>query len=943
MADRLAAGWHLAAAGPVLFAYDPSPFFTRSYLMNRRSFLAAALVAVTVLVAAPPGAQSAETKQSPAKTPQAWTLDEALGQLQFNPDDVYLQYVAMQLARNAKRTDEVARQIESLTWRRAPLGPQANRRVDLFDLFTGALAVQESLQLDSMRGREDDWIPHAADPARNTVKVSSLTGPTVKSHPWGKMLAAQTVTGNKPAVSPLSLYVPEDQYYVEFRTLTKLLETAEAGDLWGDHLFLQTAKSAQTHRAADRIKGQLAMQTDPLTRPFYDMVVNEVVLTGSDLYFREGTDITMIFQIKQPEVFRARMDGFLEAAQKSRNDAVRSTGKVLGVEYVSVTTPDRAISAYSAYPKPDIHVRSNSKVALERVLAAIDGKQGTSRLGETTEFKYIRTLMVRGDKREDGFVYLSDPFIRRVVGPEQKLTERRRLLCYNHLRMIGHGAMLFHTQFGRAPKSLEEIVESGCAPAPFATAAPARAGKDALFCPCGGAYSLSDDGAAGVCSYHGHAQQLLPCLEIPQQRVTEKESQEYQQFLAQYSNYWRRYFDPIAIRIQVSPKQYRAETIILPLIDNSIYSGLAMALGGEVEPLDALPVPKRNIFSVAVRINKEPLLKNFEPLHGLLRDLSSAGITQRPGAVTIDDFLRKGIGNQVGLHVYDAVPMFDLNMPLLMGESLRWFGGAGGGSFRDEVFIGSFLIGSLNAPVYAAIPVKDAKVVDKFLDELDASLAALARRRETGGFLNVDHDYYKVPLPGADQRIRCYAIGIGPVKWRVFFARLGDGLYLASKQFVLEDLAALADGKKPADTGPEAHAMVRIRPDHWKEVLPEYRLGWEENARQACLNNLGPMSSVARAMAAAGTPAGPAADVGKQADRLHAVHFFCPDGGKYEVSADGKDVTCSVHGSAAAPKQLAAPAPNSPTGKLMKQFAGATAQLTFLEDGLHAIVTIDRK
>ena len=36
-------------------------------------------------------------------TAQAWTLDEALGQLELNPDDAYLQYVALQLARNERR------------------------------------------------------------------------------------------------------------------------------------------------------------------------------------------------------------------------------------------------------------------------------------------------------------------------------------------------------------------------------------------------------------------------------------------------------------------------------------------------------------------------------------------------------------------------------------------------------------------------------------------------------------------------------------------------------------------------------------------------------------------------------------------------------------------------------------------------------------------------
>ncbi len=566
------------------------------------STLTVTLTAAAMFVAMPLQAEEPPAKEVPPKTAQAWTLDEANRQLSLNPDDIYLQYVALQLAHNEGKLKEVARTIERLN-RRGGRRRAAERRVDLFALFTGALAVQESLQLDTMRGGENAVGSILADPAKNVVKIANLEGPTVKSHPWGKMLAAQHLAGKKPEVSPLAHCVPEDQYYVLFRSPTKLLETAEVGDLWGAHLFAQAAKSAKSHQTTARLKRQLAIQTDPLTRPFYDMVVDEVAMTGSDLYFTEGSDVTFVFRVKQPEVFRLRMDGFLAAAEKSRDDAVRSTGRIEGVDYVQIATPDRAIHVFSAYPKPNLHVRSNSKVGMQRVLQAVAGSGEAKRLADATEFKYIRTLMARGDRREDGFVYLSDPFIRRLVGPQMKLCERRRMLCYNHLRMIGHAVMLYRTQFGTKGESIEQLVAADCLPERF--------GQQKFRCPCGGKYRLAADGATAVCSDHGHAGRLVPCCEIPLQHVTQREAKEYKQFVEQYSRYWRRFFDPIAVRVRLTPKQYRAETIILPLIDNSVYTGLAAALGGEPEPLDALPVPKRNIFSLAARLNKSELVRQL--------------------------------------------------------------------------------------------------------------------------------------------------------------------------------------------------------------------------------------------------------------------------------------------------------------------------------------------
>src|SRR5258708_9324388 len=144
--------------------------------------------------------------------------------------------------------------------------------------------------------------------------------------------------------------------------------------------------------------------------------------------------------------------------------------------------------------------------------------------------------------------------------------------------------------------------------------------------------------------------------------------------------------------------------------------------------------------------------------------------------------------------------------------------------------------------------------------------------------------------------------------------------------------------------------MVRMRPKNWNQVLPDYRLGWAENNREACLENLGPLTSVSRAFVATNQPKGAALageDLGREvhraADKMHTVHFFCPEGGYYVVAPDGKTVLCSAHGSALNPRQPTAPADSSSLGKLLRDFTGMTTTLTFLEDGLHAVVVIERK
>lgn len=973
--------------------------------MKRRAQFALSWVALIAVLTCPTGrALVVPAEQEAAqRSSQAWTLNEALAQLTLFPRDPYLQYVALQLARRAGRFVEVYQRIQaSLPEERAAV--RANRRnsVDLFSIFTGALAVQESLQLDTMRTATQaqqsvqfmQTVPPSLPPveppapqqsrarrrvsrsrsrrraaappvtgigmpvlqtteqkarrADEIVPVASMKGPTVKSHPWEQMLG-----GRKPTISPLAYDVPEDFYLVEFRSLSKLLDVMDASDLWGTHLFNQAFNEARTQDAGERLKRQLVMQAEPALRPFYDLVVQDVAVAGSDPFVREGSDVTVIFRLKQLAIFKARMDAFLDEAQKARPDAKRTTGNYLGVDYVQLQTPERDVSVIAADPAPDLHVRSNSLVAFQRIIEAIKGKtiagQRVRRLGDTAEFAYIRTLMPHADENEDGLVYMSDPFIRRLVGPQLKLTERRRMLCYNHLRMIGHAALLYRTEFGKWPNSLEELARTQTSPGLF--------GKGELSCPSGGQYSLSADGATGVCSHHGHALYLTPNLEIPVTEVSGTEADEYDAFLEEYNQYWRNYFDPIALRLRATSQQYRIETLILPLIDNSIYTGLAAALNGEPEALDALPVPKRNIFSLALRLNKERYVKEMksdakDSHDELLREL---GVGDKSFTdLKVREFLSKGLGNQAGLHIYDSYPTFDLNVSELLGM-VAFMGGMGRSNPLENEFllIGMALV-SLNSPVYLAVPVQDERVVDDFLDRLDVAGAAGTRsQRGRDEWLSFKWDYYKFALRDG-QTARAIGLKLGPAKLRFFAARIGRGLYLASKPFILEDLAAgqaEAPTAAAADKDTVGHAMARVRAEHWNEVLPDFNLSWAENERDACLNNLGPLAGVGRALRA--RPLGqqevaPAqAEVNgavlAQADRLYAVHYFCPDGGSYVVSPDGKSVSCTVHGSALAPRQPAQPSATSAAGRAMRSLNGMTATLTFLPEGLRATVVVNRK
>lgn len=899
--------------------------------------LLALLACLPVLALAPDSPRAAPDEPRPARSKHAWTLQQAQEQLKLYPHDPYLQYVVLQLARREGQLEGAAGEVENLS-----LGPNPRReRVDLFSVFTGALAVQESLQLDRMRVPSRNRRGEEP-PRRGIIDIAKLHGPEIKSHPWKKMLGDK-----KPDIDALARLVPEDFYFVQFRSLNKMLDVLDAGDLWSLHLFSQAQREARTRQIGERLRRQLAVETNRLLRPFYDTVVEEAAVTGSDLFAAEGSDVTLLFRARQPEVLKKRMNGFLDNAIKARPDARRREGEFLGVAYVQVSTPERDIHVFSAYPEPGLHVRSNSKLGMQRVLEAIKGKTSDGktvrRLGDSTEYAYIRTLLPRGAKEEDGFVYLSDPFIRHLVGPTLKLTERRRMLCYNHLRMIGHAALMYRTEQGRAPQSLDELERAGCCPGKF--------NKDDLVCLDGGKYTLSADGLHGVCAHHGHADRLTPCCETALSWVFPDEAQEYKNFRDEYDQYWRTYFDPIALRIQVTPQRYRLETIVLPLINNSIYTGLASMLGGQPQPLDELPVTRRNIFDVAVRLNKQELLKTADlanQIHGLF-----AARTGNRVDLDVSSFLRKGLGDQVGIHICDAVPLFDLDSPQFFSWLFNDFRGNTGNLNAENVLLLSALT-SFNSPLYLSFPVKDEKIVDDFLLQLDKVLAVRAREGTTMGWFSMSEDFYKVPLK-AGVTMRSHALSLGPLKWRFHWTRIGKGLFVASKPDILKDLLeaelARAEGKEPAkiEADTTAHALVRLRARNWNQVLANYRLGWAENNRTACLRNLGSLASAGRAVAAWAEgkpqrePEKRDEEMLRLAEQTYGVHFYCPEGGRYVLAGDGRSCSCSVHGTANEPRQPLAARDSTGPGKLLHNFGGLTVNLTFLDDGLHAVVIVERQ
>ena len=174
--------------------------------------------------------------------------------------------------------------------------PAEEDRIDLSGLLTGALPVHKT----SSWPNSPQERPESPVQAVRTIHSGReyLAGAKEQSHP-GQTARGEVAAGKKPEIPPLALAVPADQYFVLFHSPGKLLETIKTGDLWGGHLINQSATLSLSQETSQRLLQQLAIPTDAVACAFYDTAVGAVVMTGSDLYFREGTDVTLLMEAKR--------------------------------------------------------------------------------------------------------------------------------------------------------------------------------------------------------------------------------------------------------------------------------------------------------------------------------------------------------------------------------------------------------------------------------------------------------------------------------------------------------------------------------------------------------------------------------------------------------------------------------------------------------------------
>ncbi|MCE9595412.1 MAG: hypothetical protein K8S98_14590 [Planctomycetes bacterium] len=406
----------------------------------------------------------------------------------------------------------------------------ASQLDDTLDLFTGARAIAENLDLDRVVRATAD------EPA--TIAISTLEGVTTRAMDWKALVA-----GKAPELDPLAKLIPGDQHAIFFPSFTALTDVLDTLDRNGTPLLEFFATDVEDARTKERYQEQLCMPLSAVARLLGPSVVSGVALTGFDPFVRAGTDVVMLFDCKQPAVLEGYLAG--RQAEAEKRGAKKVEGSLGATKYRGVKTDDRRISSYTAR-FGDVLAVSNSLAALGRV-ADTAAARGPS-LAAADEYVWFRDRYERGEPGESALIVLSDATIRRWAGPRSRIADSRRVRA---------AAVMGEIQ----ARHLDELV----------------AGKLADGAPAADLdFALSSDFVwtrDGVRSPKwGSLPFLTPLGEIEVETVSASEKQAYDNFRTSFQNRWNNVFDPIAVRLSFEGGRLAADATIMPLTANTDYN-----------------------------------------------------------------------------------------------------------------------------------------------------------------------------------------------------------------------------------------------------------------------------------------------------------------------------------------------------------------------------------
>ena len=757
---------------------------------------------------------------------------------------------------------------------------------ELMDTFSGHAAVQAAL------AQHRGTILSASKLPRS-LPIGQLEPPALSRHPWAELSKR---LGTKPPEEPLAKAVPADFYFVRAKSFGAFTEILSLLESFGAPAADAFDGEASERGSRPRYLAELGVETGDLSRVLGPEVVQDFALVGSDPYVHEGSDVTLIFRLKSPLLFRAALTKALATHGAAHGGTQSSSFSHEGITVDVARSPDGRVRQHHAVVG-ELELVSNSPGAIKRVISTIQGR--APKLVDEPDFQYM--LARDADVPADVLAFLGDKFVEAVVGPAQKIAEARRQVALTELTAPSVAALLFGWVHGKSPADKSELLRSGLL-------APGE-----LTHQSGGRIDWAPGSAPR--SVWGTPAALEPLIDLPLvSKVSVAERDSYAEFAQAYQRRWSQYIDPIALRLSSArrgeSRGLHAELRVLPLVPADEAARFDLGGDGRLAPSE-LASGARLSLGIGARSSLRSELSGWlawASAHGpnlqldWLGDYAMLGVADRAELLNAARSLRQS-------------REFPLERPPSAEELSR------AETPRDDFDLLPGL------PVYAVVGLRSRVAAAVALSAVRGLVDSVAPGAVDWAPFAAYRGVEVVRVLGRD---RGHEVAI-------YYALAGDALVLSFNRSVMRTLIEQAlDGKLPsqgtlaaAAAGPPSDGQVVLELAPSKKGALRTLLGWSlaVAAQEGARHSRAAAEAVLR-----GVPE--SAHKPERSAELARAYLgslpLTPDGRRYWLSPEG--ISDPLRGSAHAPEWPSVPTPESSTEQLLVALSRVRSDLTFDEE-----------
>ncbi len=459
------------------------------------------------------------------------------------------------------------------------------------------------------------WLPMlayagAGSPQKADVSIQDIRG--IHLLPYNFTLP---IFGKKIAVDELAKLLPQDQYAVFFPSFGHFAQgmamLSEGGRFaqgiekvskhglfarWEAMLsegrrFVKRSANKQASagkqdivsRLLRRYQSQLCFDVVEFSKSAASKKIRGVAMTGGDVDFVEGTDITLLFQTSDPK----GVSDALRCFPRDRG-VTKVEGEIEDLAYTGMASEHREISSFIMV-MGDVVALSNSVAALRRVAhARYEPKESLAALDQ---YKFFR-MRYPYDSGERVFLLMGDEALRLLGSPHTRVLRWRRAQVREQIRQLTALRLAMFSQ-GKHPARRLSVVSK---------------------IPDGGGLWLEGDQIFS--EYYGSLGFMTPLRELAIMQITPAEKKDYKAWRGQYESKRQSFFDPIAMRISERDRRLRIEISVVPLMRASVLRRWFeptgdSRLGGGTKT--STPATSRPITNTSAFVASRPTTKNVTP------------------------------------------------------------------------------------------------------------------------------------------------------------------------------------------------------------------------------------------------------------------------------------------------------------------------------------------